>query len=560
MRLESKKALSAIAAVLFSTCSLQVSAVDSTVEQKVDKIFADWQANEPGCSVDVTRHGKPVFTKGYGLANMEYDIANSEKSVFRIASTSKQFTATAVALLAEQGRLSLDDSLRKHFPEFPAYADKITITQLVHHTSGIRDYLALSYLANWDEDFSDQEVLDLLFAQNGLNFEPGSEFLYSNSGYLLLAHLVKRVSGKTLRQYSEEHIFKPLGMTSTHFHDDHTEIVPNRASGYGKNGKTGKFKVDMTILDMVGDGGVYTTTEDMRKWHANFISNQLGKKDPELIKLLTTPAVLNDGEKTDYAFGLMADDKGGTKTLDHGGAFVGYRAHNMMVPEYGYAFSLLCNRADARTRGKINALFDVFLGDKVQSDGQVKTDNQKSQGDYQVDAQVLAQYAGAYWDGEEQSSVDILLEQGKLYYFISKRAKFEMAPVAKDRFILKGLPPGYSLVFSGNKDKLEATYQSGRQINYDRFERTIASAEQLAKFHGEFYSPELDVTWQVTNKDGKLVMIDSAADIMPLRQEKPGMFTFQAGTVSFALNDKQQPEFLLQSGRVKNLKFVKVAQ
>lgn len=562
MKLEIKPTLSAIVTAILFAGTAQAgnsTAQKQSIEQKVDNVFKDWQADEPGCSLDVTHQGKPIFSKGYGLANMEYGIANSQDSVFRIASTSKQFTAAAVALLAEQGKLSLDDSLRKHFPEFPIYADKITVRHLVHHTSGIRDYLVLSFLANWGEDFSDEDVLELLFAQQEANFEPGSEFLYSNSGYLLLAHLVKRVSGKSLRQYSDEHIFKPLGMNNTHFHDNHKQIVRNRASGYAKDRETGEFSIDMTILDMVGDGGIFTTTQDMRKWHANFKNNQLGSKTPELIELLVTPALLNNGENTDYAFGLDVGQTAGFNTIGHSGAFVGFRAHSLIVPEYDFGFTLFCNRADADPRGKVPQLLNVFLSDKVQTakaGGKGKPDL-KPAAPVELSEAALKQYSGAFWDADASSSGDVKFESGKLYLVPSARRKYEMQAIGDDRFSLKGLPPGFIVSFTSDKNNLKLSYPDGKETYHERFERPKVSKGELQRLQGEYYSPELDVSWQVKLQNDELVIIATDDSPMPLKAEKPGLFSFMAGSAHFGQSENGEAMFLLHSGRVKNLKFVK---
>ena len=317
-----------LAAVLLLGASLPLShtlsAADTAVPA-VDALFADYDSTaSPGCALGVIRDGEFVYRRGYGMANLEHDIPISSRSVFRIGSTSKQFTAAAVALLAEAGELSLDDPLRRHFPEFPEWADEITVRQMIHHSSGLRDYLTLAELAGRGGDadsYSNEWVLQLLSRQQALNFPPGSSYLYSNSGYLLLAHLVQRVSGQSLKQYSAERIFAPLGMSDSHFHDDHTHIVPRRAAGYAPTGEG--FRISMTTLDMVGDGGVYTTVDDLLAWDRNFYDNRLGRGGPELIRQLTTPAALNDGEPLDYAFGLMVRDYRGLPTVSHGGAFVG---------------------------------------------------------------------------------------------------------------------------------------------------------------------------------------------------------------------------------------------
>jgi len=317
----------------------------------VDELFSAYdRTDSPGCALGVIRDGEFTYRRGYGMANLEYDLPLGPQSVFRIGSTSKQFTAAAVALLAEDGKLSLDGPVRRHFPEFPAWADGMTVRQLIHHTSGIRDYLVLAFLAGKADDadyYTDAWVLDLLARQRETNFPPGEQHLYSNSGYLLLAHIVQRVSGQSLREYAAEHLFGPLGMHSTHFHDDHRHVLPRRATGYAP-ADDGGYRISTTTLDMVGDGGVFTTIDDLLAWDRNFYDNRLGQGGPDLITTLTTPGRLNNGESLDYAFGLAVEDFEGLTLVSHGGAFVGYRADMLRFPQRRLSVAVLCATAPMR--------------------------------------------------------------------------------------------------------------------------------------------------------------------------------------------------------------------
>ncbi|MFB3126207.1 MAG: serine hydrolase domain-containing protein, partial [Candidatus Acidiferrales bacterium] len=234
-----------------------------TLTNRVDKVFAQWdKPGSPGCALGVIKGGELIYKRGYGMANLEHNIPISSTSVFRIGSTSKQFSALSILLLVEEGKLSLDDNIRKYLPEMPDYGSPVTIRHLIHHSSGIRDYLTLmSLVGKGDDDFyTDEDVVVMLARQRELNFNPGDRFLYSNSGYFLLSQIVKRASGQSLREYAAEKIFGPLGMQNTHLHDDHTLIVQSRASGYSPR-KDGDYQINMTTLGMVGDGGVFTTVE-----------------------------------------------------------------------------------------------------------------------------------------------------------------------------------------------------------------------------------------------------------------------------------------------------------
>jgi len=295
-----------------------VSADEKT--DKVDKLFSKWDSTiSPGAALAIIKDGKIIYKRGYGMANLEHNIPLTSTSVFRIGSTSKQFTASCIAILALQGKISLDDDIRKYIPEQPKHEKPITIRHLLHHTSGIRDYLTLSSIAALPDDhfYTPGDSLELLSRQKGLNFLPGEEHLYSNSGYFLLGVIVKRASGKSLNDFAQTHIFKPLGMKNTHFHDDHTMVVKNRADGYSPLKKG--FQIDMTTLDHVGDGGVFTTVEDLFLWDQAFYSYKLGK---ELMELIQTSGKLNNGEKLDYAFGLDINEYKGLKRVSHGGGYL----------------------------------------------------------------------------------------------------------------------------------------------------------------------------------------------------------------------------------------------
>lgn len=313
----------------------QVEGAYSQIPQAaaVDSIFAEWDKTEtPGASLGIIQDGKLIYAKGYGLANMEYDIPNSPTSVFRIGSTSKQFTAACIVLLGQQGKLSLNATLDSFFPDFPEYAKTITVQHLLNHTSGIRDYLQLAFLSGLGDDdfYTDATLMKWLVNQEDLNFSPGEEFIYSNSGYWLLGQIVQKVSGETMAEYAEKNIFKPLGMTHTHFHNDHTAIVRNRASGYYPK-QEGGYQISMTTLDMIGDGGIFSTIEDLKKWDDAYYSSDILNQN--FWNTMTTQGTLNNGEQIDYGAGLFMGDHNGLKTISHGGAFVGFRAEMIRFPE-----------------------------------------------------------------------------------------------------------------------------------------------------------------------------------------------------------------------------------
>ena len=324
-------------------------AADSSAQEeltdKVDRVFAEWNTtSSPGCALAVVKDDHVVYEHGYGMANLELGIAITPQSVFDIGSVSKQITAMAILLLAQEHRLSLDDDIRKYLPEMPDYGSTITIRHMLHHTSGLRNYDDLFDLQGIPEAdlTTDRDAMELILRQKGVNFRAGEEFLYSDTNYFLMSQIVKRVTGETLRQFAQDRIFGPLQMTSTHFHDDHTMIVPRRATGYAPH-KGGGFEIDMSNFEQLGDGSVMTTVEDLFKWDQNFDHPLVGGADA--IRQLTTPGTLNNGLVTiPYAMGIFLHHYRGLNWIHHSGEWVGYRRALSRFPDQHFSHILVpCN-------------------------------------------------------------------------------------------------------------------------------------------------------------------------------------------------------------------------
>lgn len=334
---------------------------DEKAKAAVDEIFADLTTNgSPGCALAVARDGKILYEKGYGLASIEQNAPITPQTIFDIGSTSKQFTAASILLLEKQGKLSVNDDVRKYIPELRDYGKTITILNLLNHTSGLRDYLELMTLAgtNIDDVTDDDDALKIVVRQKALNFEPGSEWLYSNTGFFLLSVIIKRVSGKTLADFASENIFQPLGMTHTQYRDDHTRLIPNRALAYEEKGHG--FALDVSYFEQTGDGAVHTSVEDILKWDENFYSAQVGGK--AFLAELQENAHLNSGKKLDYAKGLVVHEYRGLPAVDHGGAWGGYRAQLLRFPGQHFSVACLCNLGNANPNKRAERVADVYLG------------------------------------------------------------------------------------------------------------------------------------------------------------------------------------------------------
>src|SRR5216684_799883 len=368
----------------------------------VDEVFADLaKPGSPGCALGVYRDGKIIYAKGYGLANIEENVPINPQSVFDIGSTSKQFTAASILLLEKQGKLAVTDDVRKYLPELPDYGQKISILQLLNHTSGLRDYLALMELAGIDTDSvtTDEDALALINRQRALNFAPGSDWLYSNTGFFLLSVIVKRVSGKTLREFAAENIFTPLEMTHTQFRDDHASLIANRALAYDEREKKDGYTLNVSYFEQTGDGAVHTSVEDLLKWDENFYSPRVGGQD--FLNELQERGMLNSGKVLDYAKGLFLQDYRGLHSVSHGGAWGGYRAELLRFPEQHFSVACLCNVGNAGPTRRAQQVADIYLGSLMKPKENKSTESEnKEKSEIAVDTDQLRNYSGEYWSEE----------------------------------------------------------------------------------------------------------------------------------------------------------------
>lgn len=327
----------------------------------VDAVFAAYTPGTPGCMLGVIHDGRIVYQNGYGAANLDYGIANSADIVYYVGSVSKQFTAAAVALLADRGQLSLDDEVRRYIPELPDYGRRLTVRHLVHHTAGIRDIYTLMSLAGirMEDVLTDEDALGLITRQQELNFLPGDDYLYSNSGYWLMGLLVERVSGRSLRQFAHDEIFAPLAMTSTHFHDDARAIVRNRAMSY--TGPAGAYRVAyLTNFDKVGAGGLYTTLADLARWDANFYEPSVGGQT--FLDLMHTRGVLSGGDTIAYAFGINVQQRRGLPVVRHSGSLMGFRADLVRYPTQRFSVATMCNHGSIDAAALADRVTELYLG------------------------------------------------------------------------------------------------------------------------------------------------------------------------------------------------------
>ena len=484
-------------------------AADSSAQEeltdKVDRVFAEWNTtSSPGCALAVVKDDHVVYEHGYGMANLELGIAITPQSVFDIGSVSKQITAMAILLLAQEHRLSLDDDIRKYLPEMPDYGSTITIRHMLHHTSGLRNYDDLFDLQGIPEAdlTTDRDAMELILRQKGVNFRAGEEFLYSDTNYFLMSQIVKRVTGQTLRQFAQDRIFGPLQMTSTHFHDDHTMIVPRRATGYAPH-KGGGFDIDMSNFEQLGDGSVMTTVEDLFKWDQNFDHPLVGGADA--IRQLTTPGTLNNGQTIPYAMGIFLDHYRGLNWIHHSGEWVGYRAALSRFPDQHFSTLVLCNCVGSMSPMTMaQRVADVYLAEEL-----ARAENGPSpKTSPNVPLTELKQYVGTYWSQKNGAFRKFVLRDDKLI-MVAPGMTYDLLPLGggqfealeadiehKDRYI-------FHAVKNGSNFQLEAV-EGGVPVSYEAVRPGLESSH-LADYAGSYANDELRATWTLVVEKGKLV-------------------------------------------------------
>ncbi|MFC1556942.1 serine hydrolase domain-containing protein [candidate division KSB1 bacterium] len=460
-----------VALILFMPLAVTLHAQVSGVQfSEVDKIFEEWnRPDSPGCSIAIFKDGRIIYSRGYGMANLDYSMPNTPNTVFRIGSTSKQFTAASVLLLHEKGDISLDSDIRTYLPEMPQYEWPVTVRHLVHHISGVRDYLTLQALAGVDDEanYSKESVLELLSRQKELNFRPGDEYLYSNSGYFLLGMIVERVTGKTLAQFAKETIFDPLGMVNTHYHEDNSVIVESRAAGYSRSADG--FRINDTINEITGDGAVFTTVEDLCKWGREFYDHTLFGAD--FYNKLQETAVLSDGTKLNYAFGLNVGIYKGVKKVNHSGSFVGFRADMARFPDQHFSVVCLANLSNTNPGSLINSVADLFLNDVlIEEDEPAERRRSERSGDAppetvpELSIRQLDEYTGDYYSEELLVTYGVLRDDSILKVKLSNQPfSRECSPVNEDIFRLAGT----RIVFGRDSEGMIEgfTIQAGRVKN-----------------------------------------------------------------------------------------------
>lgn len=534
---------------------------------RIDRLFAAYdQPDSPGCAVAVLHQGKVVHQRGYGQAHLELNEPITPSTVFPVASVSKSFTALAVALLVEQGKLSLDDDVRKYLPELPDYGAVITLRHLLQHTSGLRDVWYLGGLAGWrpDDLVTEHDILNLVLRQKGVNFKPGDRHVYNGTGYTLAGLVVRRVSGQSLRGFAEAHIFKPLGMTNTHFHDNHREVVKNRASAYAL--RSGRLEIAVPTYATVGTTGLFTTVEDLARWDENFFHRRVGGK--LALEQMLTPGKLNDGEEVrygeglSYGLGLVIGRYRGLRTVSHSGTDWGYRAEFLQFPEQHFSVIVLGNVDTLQPYDLARQVADISLASEfpeIPQPGVRRTNSQTKP--VELSEQEMAAWAGTYWNLNTGASWTFAVKNGKLC--LGAR---ELTPRAADRFGIGDLP--IELIFTPAREETPRKL-TWRDVDAEVFEAAselTLPETRLEEYQGQYRSDELPTAYTLSISNGELRVRGWRDDYGPLRPVVADGFSLRppympTAFIRFTRDARQQVTgFMLNTSGCQNIRFVKTAE
>jgi len=521
---------------------------------QVDKLFERWDKTiSPGCALSVMKDGRIVYKRGYGMADLDHDVAITPATVFHVASVSKQFTAAAVLLLEQDGKLSADDDIRKFIPELPDFGAKITLRHLLHHTSGLRDQWELLGLAGWRYSrdlITDEDVLSLIVRQKGLNFKPGERHLYSNTGYTLLAQVVARASGRSFRDFTTARIFEPLGMKSTHFRDDFSEIVKGMAYGYVGSG--GAFRLSVTNFDTAGATSLLTTVEDLALWDENFYNPRVGGRS--LIDRMLERGRLTSGETIDYACGLVIGRYKGLETVEHSGGDAGYRSHLLRFPAQHFSVAVLCNLS-LNPSQLVRQVADLYLASELKPEPA-----KPEEPAVKLAPDEVAGKAGIYVNPDGDVIRRFVAEGGSLRIRPGASGPgLELRALSDSRFKAPTAPPTeYRFEPAGATGMrlVETSAEGGKPSIYERAEEFKPTPEQLADYEGRYQSDEIEPVYSLVVRQGRLTLERVKWNPTPLEPAVKDLFTSPIGNIRFVHDARGHVSgFILNRGRILNVRF-----
>lgn len=532
----------------------EIIAQPDSLDQKINAIFKTYNRTDgPGCAVSVIRNDTVVFSKGFGMANLEYDIPISPSTVFDIASVSKQFTGFAISKMIQDGEIFGQDDIRKYLPDVPSFGKTITINHLLHHSSGLRDWPEALAMAGWrwDEVFSFDDIMRMVKTQKALDFEPGTKYSYSNTGYNLLAAIVEKVSGMTFRSWTDKNIFKPLGMTSSKFQDDYTEIIKNLAHSYEPTANG--FGNVPGALTAYGSSSLFTTVEDLSKWVINF-DRQIKQKSPVYINMLNL-GKLDNGKSIPYGYGLETGTDRGIRTVSHTGGWASYRTIISSYPDQSLSIIILSNSGDFNPSQYSSKIADLFLSKKWQTTPTV-FNKVRDYPTVVLDSAIARKYTGTYLL-RPGKLITISYEDGRLMTQATGEPKFPTEAKSDSTIWIEayGAPMTFVKGKSGKINMLKY-----RDIDVIRVKAWVADPKLLYQYTGTYYSEELAAEYKIIIKEGKLEVSHRRGGEFLISPDPsvPDLFTSDSGYVQFVRNNsKKIIGFKFSGSRIKNIFFDK---
>lgn len=507
----------------FSVWSIQIIAQPVTLQDtilRIDSLFTSWNTSTPGGSLTIARGGQIIYSKAFGMADLEHHLANTTETIFEAGSVSKQFTAAAILLLVKDGKLSLQDDVRQYVPEIPDFGYKITLWHLMTHTSGLRDWGSVAGISGWARGkrvHTHAHVLEILSRQKGLNFPPGDQYSYCNSGYNLLAIIVDRVSGMSFSAFCKQRIFDPTGMKHTQWRTDYRTVVPNRSIAY--NQENGVYLQNMPFEMVHGQGGLLTTTEDLIAWNQHYKHSQIFGN--AFLEMELTRAKLNNNVLTNYAAGLSIGLYNGSKEISHSGATAGYRAWLAYYPEVDLSIALLSNAANANPVSTGMKVVSIFLGPQRVLKPVLS--------EMVPDAKSLNGKAGLYKSLRSDAMVQLEVRNGKLYFRNSEEA---LPATAANTFYRND----DRLEF--DKDKLVWHSSNGDTMTYVKQKPFLTDFKDFVAYVGTYQSSEAEALFTIEQKNEQLQVFikpDIRYSLTPLYEDT---FQSEVGELFYFQRDK----------------------
>jgi CubicO group peptidase (beta-lactamase class C family) len=527
------------------------------LEAYIDSVFSEYNSlNKPGVAIALVRNNKVIFKKGYGMANIQEGKKITTSTVFEMGSVSKQFTGFAISSLIEQGKISLNDDIRMYIPEFPDFGHIITINNLVHMTSGLREWTyTLECAGRYTKDTVHfQEVLTMLYNQKELNFIPGTKYIYSNTNYNVLAELVQRVTKMSFRKWTDLKTFKPLNMNNSLIYDDSTEVITNKALGYYY--KDSRYRIQLDNSTVYGSASVYTTIDDFSKWAIHFNSSLL--KNDAVINRMLQQGVLSNGEEIIYAFGVGIDKYKGINRIAHFGYWSSFNSYSGYFPDQDFSLIIFSNEKTFSPGPIAKKVVDYYLKEFLDNTPSSLTEKKK----IELNIKHQKPFEGWYWDESSWTAISVYIKNDSLRLDLGGGNEQTLIPISSNEFRILN---ENKIVKFKNEDKkkiLEIIYPDGYTTDYNYYDFIQYSNKELKKFVGIYHSEELNVNYEVVLKEEKLSLKNIREEVALSFSVKPNLFVtglWYMNEFQFEEGDNKEIKGLrISSSKSKNLWFQKI--